>query len=141
MLDCVIQGGDGVADVALALMIESLEHDEVRARRKSPSRAVRGLPAPRDDPRYVGAVAVPVVRLRTGSDEVREVHDTPVVQIVVCGSDARIYDRDADSRAVHPKVLLDPPCTHDRGRRLEGAGDRPVRGDGSDECRALQHRQ
>jgi hypothetical protein len=131
VLDRVIDRGDRVADIAFALLVERLQHDQVRTGSNSAARAVRIMPVACDDPGDVRSVSVAVVWLRAKIDEVGEMHDPSCAEIVVRTRNAGIDRRDPDPRTVEAELLADPPGADCRGGPLERSMDAPVQADGA----------
>ena len=118
----------------MALRVERLQRDDVRARRDRVAGAVGVEAVAGDDARDVRAVAPVVVRLRVAVDEIHEVRDALALavgdrQVIVPAGDARVDDRDADAGAVVSHQLLHRAGA-DRDRR---AADEAVTPDDRDE--------
>src|SRR5262249_56406845 len=93
--DRVVDGGDHVADVALAAAVEHLLDQERRAGRDAAPAAARIVAAAGQNPGDVRAVAVVVVRGRLERDEIDEPRDAVRTEIVVPRGDAGGDQRNA----------------------------------------------
>ncbi len=135
LLDRVVDRRNRVADVAVAVLVERPQDEQVRPWCDPPSCAVRVVTVAGDDSGDVRAMAVAVVRLGLEVDEVDELRDPVAAQVVVRACDPRIDDGHANASAVHAQVLGHPAGADGQARALERAVKPPVRADGLDRRR------
>src|SRR5262249_3953005 len=128
----VVDGGDHVADVALAGAVEHFLDEQRGARGDAPAATARVVAAPREDAGDVRAVAVVIVGRGPEADEVDELDDAVRAQVVVPRGDAGVDDGNADAAAVEPERLLHVSGSDCGAGALEGALHTSIEADAAD---------
>ena len=127
---------DDVADPALTVRVEDLQHGEAGIGRDPGVLPVRVEAVSGNDARHVRAVAVIVIRQRLAADEVDEGRHPLVAvriercraagEVVVPARDARVDDRHTDAGAGKAETAIDFPRPDRQRRAVVRAGRRPV---------------